>query len=251
MAKASKRRTHRHLSVWQQLIYLYKKYSPSSSGNEVAPWLMGFLTFALMLLWNWKLWLSTGAGVGIMLLIYLIPGSNWRVYWASWQKFLTGSSRKLTFAVGGGAIAAFGTYLSASIWADSENSWLATGSIIQGFLSVFTFVLLIWHIVKTRGTDKNQAHFEQFLLDLASKEPLKRLLAVRQLTCLVKPSQEIQLGEYFRLMLAHEGEPIIREALLQSLQRLDQNQFISQENQPLRVPIRFSKMEKPTYHLED
>jgi len=237
--------------VWQQLIYLYKRYSRSSSGNGVGAWVMGFLTLSLMLLWNWKLLLSTGAGVGIMLLIYLIPGSNWRVYWASWQKFFTGTSRKLTQAVGGGAIAAFGTYLTASIWADSENSWLATGWIIQGLVSVFTFVLLLWHIFNTKGSDKAEAHFDQFLLDLTSKEPLKRLLAVRQLTCVVKPWQEIQLGEYFRLMLTTEGEPIIREALLESLQGLDRSQLISQENQPSRVPIRFSKMEKPIYQVED
>lgn len=255
MTKASFRRTHKSdwnyrlgdLSVWQQLIYLCKKYSKS-------PKLVAPLALVFMLLWNWKLLLATSAGVGIMLLIYLIPGSNWRVYWAQAQRFLSGSNGRLIMSVGGGALVAFGTYAAACIWSESENSWLATGWIIQGLLSSFTFVLLVWQILTSRGTAHKQGLFEQFLLDLTSKDPLKRLLAVRQLTHLVnyvKLPQKHQLEQYFRLMLTREDEPIIREALLESLLIFDQKSLITQKNQQLQMPVNFSKAERPVYHLEN
>jgi len=175
-----------------------------------------------MILWNWKLVLATVAGVGLMVLVYLVQGWNWQVHWYHWRRFFTGSNGQLGIAVGSGGIGALSTYIAASIWADSENRWLATSTILQGFGTLIIILLLLWHILTIRA-NRNEYQFEELLQDLTAQEPLKRLIAVRQLTHLVNNSglSRHELLEYFRLMLSQEQEPVIREAVLHSLQTWD------------------------------
>ena len=203
--------------------------------------LLGLGAIGCLCLWNWKLVLATVAGVGLMLLVYLLQGWNWQVYWWSWRRFFTGSNRQLTIAVGSGGIAAFTTYLAASLWANSENRWLATSSILQGFGTLITLVLLLWHVL-TNKARRDETQFEDLTADLTAKEPLKRLIAVRQLTRLVSNSglskgERNQLLEYFRLMLSQEQETVIRNAILHSLQIWDTQELKGKDNQLLKMPI--------------
>ncbi len=190
--------------------------------QSVAPYrflLLSLTGIVTMILWNWKLVLATVAGVGLMVLVYLMQGWNWQVYWYHWRRFLTGSNRQLGIAVGSGGIGALSTYIAASIWADSENRWLATSTILQGFGTLIIILLLLWHIFTIRA-NRDEYQFEELLQDLTAQEPLKRLIAVRQLTHLVNNSglSRHELLEYFRLMLSQEQEPVVREAVLHSLQ---------------------------------
>ena len=160
-----------------------------------------------------------------MVLVYLVQEWNWQVYWYHWRRFFTGSNGQLGIAVGSGGIGALSTYIAASIWADSENRWLATSTILQGFGTLIIILLLLWHIVTIRA-NRDEYQLEELLQDLTAQEPLKRLIAVRQLTHLGSSSRLSQgdrheLLEYFRLMLSQEQEPVIREAVLHSLQTWD------------------------------
>lgn len=217
-------------SIWRkQLNYLIRgargtKFQ-SRFFQSVAPYRFFLLSLAgivTMILWNWKLVLATVAGVGLMVLVYLVQGWNWQVYWYHWRRFLTGSNRQLGIAVGSGGIGALSTYIAASIWADSENRWLATSTILQGFGTLIIILLLLWHILTIRA-NRDEYQLEELLQDLTAQEPLKRLIAVRQLTHLVNNSglSRHELLEYFRLMLSQEQEPVIREAVLHSLQTWD------------------------------
>lgn len=193
--------------------------------RQLGRWLLSLTALAALWYWNWKLLLATSAGVGLMMLAYLMPVGNWQVYWSRWRRFFRGSNLKLTLAVGSGGLAALGTYMAASIWAGSPNRWLAVGTILQGWGTFLTLLLLVWHIIHQQG-EWHQGKFDQLLADLTAADPLKRLIAVRQLTrwsnrCPLGERQ--QLEEYFRLMLAQERQPTIRKALLDSLQRYQQN----------------------------
>lgn len=213
--------------------------------RKIFPWFIGLTVLMIMLLWNWKLVLATAAGVLLMLLVYLMQGWDWQVHWLTWRRYFTGSNRKLTVAVGSGGIAALMTYMAASIWIDSENRWLAAGTIFQGFGTLMTLVLLLWHIMTHQG-HQEETKFDRLLSDLTAVDPLKRIIAVRQLTKLVNHSRlnsgyRHQLIGYFRLMLSVEQEPMIREAVLESLQMWNVNQSKTQISQPLQIPVNLKR----------
>ena len=197
----------------------------------------------LMFFWNWKLLLATASGVALMFLVYRLQSDNWRAYLSSWSKFCHGSNRQLLIAVASGSLGSLLTYLTTSIWINSENRWLATGTILQGLTSIATLSLLSWQIFWQRSF-QDETKFEQMLLDLTDSKPLKRLLAVRRLTKLVKTKSlskvdYYQLEEYFRLMLSQEQEPLIKKTIVDSLQMWDLKELKTQKGQPLKIPIVF------------
>ncbi|WP_245602702.1 ATP synthase subunit I [Gloeothece verrucosa] len=201
-------------------------------------WLLTGLALALMLAWNWKLVLTTGAGVGLMLQVYVMQGWNWQRYWLDWQQFLKGSDGKLTVAVGSGGFAALCTYVATTIWAESENRWLATGTILQGLATLLTFGLLCWHIV-TYQEQLQESQLDLWVRDLTDSDPLKRLMAVRKLSSLLhqhrlNSTRQEQVIEYFQLMLSREQESTIREALLDSLCQ-GEIKPLRNFNQPLQI----------------
>jgi len=227
-------------------VYLYRFRGPGG-------WLVGLTGIVAMLFWNWKLLLATGAGVLVMLMVYLMQEWDWQRYWSSFRRYFTGSNQQLTLAVGSGGIATLSTYMAVSIWIDSDSSWIATGAILQGFGTLATLILLVWQIL-SRQAGRNAVNRDQMLHDLTDGDPLKRLLAVRQLTrwgtdhC-VYPSENRIVAECFRLMLSRERESIIREAVLDGLQVLDSKQILSKGTQPLQVPITL-KQTAPEVHRQ-
>jgi hypothetical protein len=203
-------------------------------------WLLLGLGMVLMVAWNWKLVLATSSGVTFMLLVYLIQGWNWQTYWLHWRQFLRGSSGKLTVAVGSGSIAALSTYVATSIWADSENRWLATGTILQGLGTLLTLGLLAWNFF-SHQEQQGEEQFEQWVNDLTDVNPLKRLIAVRCLNNLSKKGHlssihQQQLGEYLSLMLIQEQEIRVKEAILESL---EQSKKITSSSQPLPLLLHY------------
>ena len=84
------------------------------------------LGIILLWWWNWKLLLATSVGIMLMLIVYTFKKQHWQRFYRRCQGWFTGYNRKLALAVGSGSMGAFVTYMTASIWADSENRWLAT-----------------------------------------------------------------------------------------------------------------------------
>jgi hypothetical protein len=180
-----------------------------------------------------------------MLLVYRLQLGNWKNYLPDCQRFLSTASGKLSLSVVCGAIASFCTYLAASIWINSQNRWLAVGLILEGFGTLLTLFLISWHLL-TRQIKSDEVRFEQLLVQLTDSSPLPRLIAVRQLSKLINhptlnQSCYSQLGEYFHLMLTIEQEPVIREALLKSLENWSEEQAMDPYEQPLNIPITLKK----------
>ena len=207
----------------------------------------GLLILALVSLWwwNWQLLLSAGVGVSLMWLTYKVSAKQWRRLWQTIVGLLTGSNRKLVFAVGGGSLGGFITYLFAVVWADTENHWLAVSSILQGFGILTTLILLGWHISRD-SKHRTLAKFEQLLKDLTAYKSLKRFIAIRQLTNLARKKaldseQKLQLVEYFHFMLSQPQEPSIQSALLDSLDILGVSNLSFSQPPRAKTPIRLQE----------
>ncbi|ELR99622.1 hypothetical protein GLO73106DRAFT_00034740 [Gloeocapsa sp. PCC 73106] len=190
-----------------------------------------------MLCWHWQLLLATLAGLSIMQAIYLIPSWNWRHWAQNWANYWTkrGSNRRFSLAVLGGGITAIMVYGFSCIFATVENHWLATGIVLQVLLSLLSFVLLLWQFLN-RKSHLHETIWQKWLIDLTDLDPLKRLIAVRQLTNLagekkLDGTQLLQLREYLELMLLTETEPLIRQAILTG--------FTVPVNIPLQMPLKF------------
>ena len=197
--------------------------------------------------WNGRLFVATGAGIGVMVLVYLMHDWKPTVNLAALRKTLDGWNQPFLVAAGAGTIATFTTYLAASVWADAQSHWIASGAILQSMGTLAVLLLLITQRLN-RQERKQRIPYHKLVADLVNDDPLKRLIAVRQLTDAVsvladepgdrragvakKPTRR-EIADYFRLMLQREEEPIIRDALYDGLQTLDIVYQLKQATEPL------------------
>lgn len=202
-----------------------------------------------MVAWDWKLVLATTTGVFLMILIYQIQGGDWQRRWSYYREFLRGFSGKLILAVSSGCLGAIVAYMAASVWANSENRWLAIGCITQGIGTLLSLGLLFWQIVEVREKSyENQ--FNQWILDLTSADPLKRLISVRSLGNLLKKQwfndyHHQQLRDYFKLMLTKETESLVRQEILEGLATCNE-----QQSPNLRKDIKISLKQEFLVHKD-
>lgn len=208
-------------------------------------WLFVLTVMVAMLFWNWQLLLATSVGVFIMLFVYLMPGWDWQVHWLQLRRLLSGSNQELTLAVGSGGVAALSTYMAVSIWIDSDSHWIAAGAILQGLGTLIAIVLLVWQVI-SRQLTQDEAKLNSVLADLTDVEPLKRLIAVRQLTQQVTNAQverrkRREIADYFHLMLGREQEAVVRDAVLDALQALDDTQILGKGDRPLQTPLNLKR----------
>ncbi|WP_392481466.1 armadillo-type fold-containing protein [Nostoc sp. C110] len=186
----------------------------------------GFLTIVVaMLLWNWMLLLALLMGIGVMVLVYSMQKWDWQLHWSKIRKFLNSSNRRLVLAVISGGLATVSTYMAAAIWVDSHSSWIAAGAIIQGVGTLLTLILLVWQIVNFYE-NREEDYLDRLLVNLTDKDPLKRLIALRQLTKFISrqrvdSSVQQDVAECLQLLLSREEEVAIREAAFKSLQACD------------------------------
>ena len=195
---------------------------------------------AAMLLSNWKLVLATGTGTLVMLGAYSLQQKDWQKIAADLRRFLGGSNRKVAIAVATGGLATFSTYMAVSIWIDSENHWMAAGLILQGVGTIATLTLLSWQLLNQQSSP-DEASLNELLMHLTDADSLKRLIAVRQLGSLVEQHkceerQERAIADYFSLMLERETSTAVREALLESLQAIQNPKQLPKGEPPLSVP---------------
>ena len=233
------------LSSWRSLIGISRKSRLSKQNwKGINRWAVWLLCIAAMWWWHWKLLLATVVGIGLMSLTYLFQGRGWQKYCVKWQHFLTGFNRRLTIAVASGGMGGFSIYLATSIWESAENRWLASGLILQGFASVITLGLLIGYL--WQGKQQSQeSQVNKLLGNLTHRDPLKRLIAIRQLTRLLKNnnlSEEYywQVIECYQLMLSNSQVPTIKRALLDSLDELGIKQNHPSTPKPVKIPIKLS-----------
>jgi hypothetical protein len=223
--------------------------------------ILGFLTILVaMLLWNWKLVLALLVGVGAMSSVYSIQGSDWRYRWKELSKLFQTQNRRLSASVLSGAMASIMTYMGVAIWLNSENGWVASAIILQGLVTMLTLGLLVWLTINLYGSrDERECDTYggklRMISQLADNEPLKRLIAIRQLTKMVKNSrldeeEEKNISEYLQLLLTKEQEKIVREAAFEGLQVLDGLEINSTENNLPLQPLVIKKKTQVSHQVK-
>jgi uncharacterized protein YggT (Ycf19 family) len=233
-------------SSWQQLSNQLPKWSlpQTKTGARKQQLLrrfqgpggfLGLLSIVVaIMLWDWKLLLALLVGLVAMVLVYSMQKWDWQSHWSDVRRTFNQPHRRLLLAVVSGLVAVFSTYLATEIWVDSTSSWIATGTIVQGLATLLTLVLLVWQIVSFYGYQEED-QIDELLVNLTEKDPLKRLIAVRQLTKLVNRKRvdshfRHNVGEYLQMLLRFEKETTIREAAFEGLQVLDVQPLTSKNN---------------------
>ncbi|MEH2065208.1 MAG: armadillo-type fold-containing protein [Nostoc sp.] len=203
---------------------------------------LGFLTIVVaMLLWNWKLLLALLIGIGVMVLVYSMQEWDWQLRWSKISNFLNSSNRRLALAVVSGGLATVSTYMAAAIWVDSHSHWIAAGAIVQAVGTLLTLILLGWQIVNFYE-NREEDHLDQLLVNLTEKDPLKRLIALRQLNKLISRKQvgfsvQQDVVECLQLLLSREEEVVVREAAFKSLQACDRLQVLPPKTATIFKPV--------------
>jgi hypothetical protein len=182
-------------------------------------------------------------GIGAMGSVYSFQASDWRHRWQELSKFFHPQNRRLSVAVLSGAIASTMSYMAVAIWLYSDNGWIASAIILQGFGTLLTLALLVWLATSLYG-NRDEGECDRLISQLTDIDPLKRLIAIRQLTKLVERSnfdreEEKNITEYLQLLLTQEQDKIVREAAFDGLQVLDRLEINSSVNnlplQPLVI----------------
>lgn len=181
----------------------------------------------LLLLWNAKLVFSTGAGIGTMMLMYLLQDAQWRreklpQISERIQAQFEGLNRPFLWSTIGGGSAAFLSYLAISAWTETDAHWLATGLLIQGLMTFGVLGLALRRFLGETQTIET-IEVSHWVETLSHSDPIQRLLAVRQLTKTAQSApliQQKEILEYFQLMVSREPEASIREAVWQALETL-------------------------------
>lgn len=191
---------------------------------------------AVLLIWHWKLLFALGIGLLIMLLTYAWQAGNWQIPWAELRRKLGSTKQRFGLAVATGGIATLSTYISLAIWSEAKSFWSATGAIGQGLGTLTVLLLLVGHLLD-HHSEPATTRFDQLVSDLTDPDALKRLIAVRQLTQAVTVpgadrAQRRAVVDYLRLLLSRESEPVVRNAVLVSLQALDKAHRTTQAQLP-------------------
>lgn len=197
-----------------------------------------------MLWWNWQLLLATSAGIAIMLLVYFLQQGDWQKRWSDLGKLFAGANRQLAVAVGSGVFATLATYMAVSVWRDSDSAWIAAGAICQGLGTLAIIIILLGqsrpgpHPTSGLTTD-----LERSIEQLTDIHPLRRLIAVRQLTREFATTQWERdrriIADCLGLMLARETEPAVKNAVLEGLQvmgKVEKNISGSERSRTAQTP---------------
>jgi len=214
-------------------------------------WLAGGAGVLLLLGSNWRLLLATGAGIAAMTAINTFHQRRWRRRWAQLSQPLrklpdllkSPVNRQIVLTIGGGSVALLSTYMATAIWADTTSHWVAAGVILQGIGTLALLALLMGRWLQG-SEDTGRTSLDQRLSALTEEDPLKRLIAVRQLTALAASvrtgdQQRAAVADCFRMMLSRENDPIVQEAVFDGLQTIER--FHPSESEaavPLKLPRR-------------
>jgi hypothetical protein len=185
----------------------------------------------MLMFWNATLVFSTGAGMGTMVLLYLLQDEQWRKEKLpqlkdQLQHQLEGLNQPFLWSAIGGGGAAFLSYLTIAAWGETDSHWLATGILLQGLLTCGVLGLGLRQFWDRKAENIDSLEFSHWVEKLSHEDPVARLLAVRQLTTIVPSltlNQQKELLEYFQLRVSREPEDLVKEALWQALEALSPN----------------------------
>jgi hypothetical protein len=190
----------------------------------------------LLLAWNAQLVVSTGAGIGTMLLMYLVQDEEWRdrrlpKVSEQVQSQMESWNRPFVWSAIAGGSAAFLSYLALAAWFETDAHWLATGILLQGLMMAGMLGLGIRQALGLNGQTNGRSFdpgektvaIGEWVQMLSHPDATARLLAVRELTAIGLSGslvQKKQVLEYFQLFLGQESEEMVKDAVWEGFERL-------------------------------
>ena len=188
---------------------------------SVTAWLGVVLVLLVLWLWNWILVLALVIGVSMAMgcTRWLRP---WRGSRQSWTEL--GIFAPIPLALTSGALAALGTYGFLAIWRDTGSVGLAVAAMLPELSVLAVLGLLLGSQPNPQVRGKSQ-QVDRAVADLVALNPLKRLIAVRQLTQWAQAQQlslqqQRDVADYLQVLLQQEPEPLVRKAVREGMEHL-------------------------------
>ncbi|MBC6471415.1 MAG: hypothetical protein GDA48_00015 [Hormoscilla sp. GM102CHS1] len=219
---------------WRSLFFAQR----SRRYKKLGKWLGLVTVVVAMLWWNGQLLLATTVGIAIMLLVYFLQQGDWQKRWSDLGKLFTGANRHLAVAVGSGGLATLGTYMACAVWIDSDSPWIAAGAILQGLGTLAIIILLVG---QSLPGPRPTADLDRSIEQLTDIHPLRRLIAVRQLTREFTTTRWERdrriIADCLALMLTRETEPAVKNAVLEGMQVMGKVEKIASQTAEISIPI--------------
>lgn len=216
--------------------------------RKSARWMAIGAGTAMLLTWNGRLVLSTGAGLGTIWLVYSMREWGWRAAITDLVNALEGVDRRITLSILAGAGATLGTYTTLSIWMEAQSHWLAVGMILQGAVTMGAIGVLLWQRLQPTPS---QTGLIQKLDALTDDDPLQRLIAVRQINHLLTkhPEQRRDVAEFYQVLLTREPDALVQNALMDGLQQMRMQTAVAPaQTQTFQAR---AKLRRPSCHVHD
>lgn len=198
-------------------------------------WLGLCFGLGLLVAWNWLLVSAAIAGAGVSVASYQLQQGRLQAIQTLWQRLWKPTNRSLTTSVGVGGLTLLGTYLTLHTWLIAENPTLAIAFLIQGG-GILGLTLLFSR--RSSSIPERSPSWDDLADGLSNANPLKRLLAIRRATeSSSAASRRADLLACFHLMLKHETDDILRQALLEGIQHLQTRHGLGTGSPALHMPL--------------
>lgn len=186
-------------------------------------WLFATTGASLLLVWNGILLFALAMGFGTTLIVHHYY-ANLMALWQQVTKWVSGSHSIVVISSCCGLFSLVASYLTLLIWQDTNSVGLALSILLQG-LGLLTLGLFVRQLQQEKQI-RLPSQLDNWIQNLTALDPLKRLIAVRQIRHYVDTSsadtQQIQeLKEYLQLLLKQEPEPSIQNAILEGLEQIN------------------------------
>lgn len=214
-------------SVLARVKQFSHRFSQGIDRQRLGVWFIALLGSLLLMVWDGRLLISITIGLGAALLIqqqYINPATGHTVL-----KWLSTPPSTTVIAIGCGFLSLIASYLTLQIWHDTNSLGLAIAILLQSLGLLTLLCLFGWRLFKQDQERFNSNQMNDWINHLTALDPLKRLIAVRQICRYFEASplddrQTQEIREYFHLLQQQESEPSIQNAILEGLAQINSDQ---------------------------
>jgi hypothetical protein len=227
--------------------------------REPSRWFLLTVGYTLLLAWNERLIISLTVGAVGMIAALQIQNQQWQLPRLNWQRWLKSRHRPLLLALLSGGTGMFATYLIASMWAETHQSWLVTGWLVQSVILGLILLAVLQNLSASQPSHQSsqssispspsQSPIEQALDNLSHPDALQRLIALRQLMRWIDSAALQQVNyspsvswlhhiqDCLVIMQRQETDPTVQGAIADALQLLRPAPQLGQGCEPLSMPM--------------
>jgi hypothetical protein len=175
--------------------------------------------------WNAALMVALLMGTGGSFALFQVLQQK-KQPWQTLQQWLSHPQATLAISVGSGLALLITTYGALAVWQDFHSPGLAMLLLTQEFGIFLVLGLAVW-VSLSRQTSASIPNysFDRCVAGLLQRDELRQLVAVRQLAMLatqkaLTAEQQAIAAEYLVLMSRKENDPIVSNAIQDSLRAL-------------------------------